>query len=375
MSEIVVILGAGASAQAGAPVMSDFLDVAYDLMKHGQNREIAADSDLVFKGKDALQRVHSKAELDLQNLEAVFAAFEMAQLLKRLPDFKEEEIEKLPAAMRRVICHTLESTIRFPIELSEVAEQGPSRPGHIYRRIVPPKPYKGLMDVVDVYHKRGIKISFITFNYDVCLDHALTSSGYKPEYWLGTFKPELTDKSVNLFKLHGSLNWARCQHCKKIVTWPTSEFSEFMSDRRWFGPEDKFVTMKISQHLHYLQHCDKSTGATEPVVVPPTWNKTQYHTELENVWLNAAAELADAENIFIIGYSLPGTDKFFHYLYALGSVGHARLKRFWVFNPDQKVEDRFKSILGQTALQRFKFTPATFEESFGTIWSTLGPKP
>ena len=187
--------------------------------------------------------------------------------------------------------------------------------------------------------------------------------------------PELTNKSVNLFKLHGSLNWTRCKHCDEVVAWPTSEFSDFMKDRNWFYPEvDSFVTMRMSQHWQYFPHCNKSAGATEPVVVPPTWNKTQYHTEIERVWYQAAAELADAENIFIIGYSLPGTDKFFHYLYALGSVGRARLKRFWVFNPDEKVEQRFKSILGQMALQRFKFVNVSFEQSFGTIWPTLDSK-
>lgn len=118
MSETVFILGAGASQQAGAPVMGDFLDVARALMKNKQNADVAAESELVFKGIDALQNVHSKAELDLLNLESVFAAFEMAQLLKRLPGLTEEEIEKLPSAMRRLICHTLESTIKFPVDSS-----------------------------------------------------------------------------------------------------------------------------------------------------------------------------------------------------------------------------------------------------------------
>lgn len=365
MSEIVFVLGAGASAQAGAPVMQDFLDVAYDLMKRKQSQEIAADSDLVFKGIDALQRVHSKAKLDLQNLEAVFAAFEMARLLKRLAGLTDDEIDKLPSAMRRVICHTLESTIRFPIHTANVP--GP-------RRIIPPRPYDQLTDLVKGYHQSGTEVSFITFNYDVCLDHALSLSGFTPEYWLGTFKPKLSNTSVNLFKLHGSLNWFRCQNCKEIVAWPTLEFSKFMAKRNWFRDDDQFVTMKMSQHLPYFQHCGKQASATESVVVPPTWNKTQYHTELEKVWFQAAAELADAENIFICGYSLPDTDKFFHYLYALGSVGQARLKRFWVFNPDEKVERRFRLILGQMALQRFEFRKLRFEECFGAIWPTLGSK-
>ena len=36
MASVVFILGAGASKQAGAPLMNEFLDVAYDLWKMGR---------------------------------------------------------------------------------------------------------------------------------------------------------------------------------------------------------------------------------------------------------------------------------------------------------------------------------------------------
>lgn len=240
MSETVFVLGAGASQQAGAPVMKEFLDIAYDLMKHGQNQEIADDSTLVFKGIDALQRVHSKAELDLLNLESVFAAFEMARLLKRLSGLTDEEIEKLPSAMRRVICHTLESTIRFPIATSET-------PTRFSRYVASPKPYGQLMELIRTHHLQGNGVSLLTFNYDVCLDHALGASGLTPEYRLGVFKPKLSSNSVNLLKLHGSLNWMRCKNCNEIVAWPLSEFVDFMSNRNWYAHDDEFVNIKISR--------------------------------------------------------------------------------------------------------------------------------
>jgi hypothetical protein len=37
------------------------------------------------------------------------------------------------------------------------------------------------------------------------------------------------------------------------------------------------------------------------------------HTGLSSVWRAAATHLAEAENVFIIGYSLPDTDEFFRY--------------------------------------------------------------
>src|SRR5258706_11739933 len=38
----------------------------------------------------------------------------------------------------------------------------------------------------------------------------------------------------------------------------------------------------------------------EPVIVPPSWNKSDYHQTLSNVWAAAATDLSEAEYIFII---------------------------------------------------------------------------
>jgi NAD-dependent SIR2 family protein deacetylase len=172
-----------------------------------------------------------------------------------------------------------------------------------------------------------------------------------------------------VFKLHGSLNWARCAKCKNVVPW---DILEYMGSRNWsFALDAPSVRLKMAGSLSSFQHCGGPAGATEPVVVPPTWNKTQYHEELESVWLNAARELSNAENIFVCGYSLPGVDKFFHHLYALGSVAQARLRRFWVFNPDPAVEDRFRQILGPAALDRFRFFPLTFATALTDIGNAL----
>jgi hypothetical protein len=351
VSETVFIFGAGASQQAGAPVMQDFLDVARQLKKEKQNEEIASDSDLVFKGIDALQRVHSKAQLDIHNLESVFAAFEMARMLNRLPGLSEEEVNQLPSAMGRVIQHTLEAKILLPVS---------------DRRVLSPEPYHSFVNAIKKYLKGG-RVSFITFNYDLCLDFALHSNSYVPQYHLGSFDQQEAPNGVNVFKLHGSLNWARCQSCKDVVAW---ELREYLKNRRWesvaFGGEDS-VRLAMAKDLLRFSHCPDSPGAKEPVVVPPTWNKAEHHAELRSVWLNAARQLSDAENIFVCGYSLPETDKFFHYLYALGSIGEASLKRFWVFNPDEAVAGRFSKILGSAAQSRFKFERRLFKDAVPII--------
>jgi hypothetical protein len=79
MSQTVFIFGAGASKQAGVPLMGEFFDVARRIRPLIKG-EIADEFDRVFLGISALQVAHSKADIDLDNLESVFATFEMARL-------------------------------------------------------------------------------------------------------------------------------------------------------------------------------------------------------------------------------------------------------------------------------------------------------
>ena len=153
---------------------------------------------------------------------------------------------------------------------------------------------------------------------------------------------------VWLLKLHGSTSWGILKDDpKKIV--PLNLGSILNNMRPTVG---QHLTWPTSQ---FLRKREELTG--EPVIVPPTWNKADSHRGLEKVWSRAARELSEAENIFVIGYSMPETDSFFRHLYALGTVGKAMLRRFWVFNPDSSLEARFRSLLGPAAEDRFQYHP------------------
>lgn len=345
MSETVFIIGAGASKPAGAPLMDNFLDVAEKLRKAQPQDK---DFDLVFRGIDALQAVHSKAMMDLNNIESVFAAFEMSVLLGELNPLAPEEIPTLPAAMSHVIQRTLETEIKFP-----VSGQSPSG-----RSILAPPPYGQIADMI-AGNSRGNpieRVSFISFNYDVCLDYALYRSSLGPDYCID---PAAAGRGIKLLKLHGSLNWTRCPECKKVVPW---HLSDFFRTRQWplFGDTTE-IRFDISGNLTQFRHC--GSHARVPYLVPPTWNKTRYHEELEKVWKAAAHELSTAENILVCGYSLPESDLFFRYLFALGAVGQARIKRFWVINPDKNVKARFERLCGQSIASRFWFFEERVEDN------------
>ena len=92
-----------------------------------------------------------------------------------------------------------------------------------------------------------------------------------------------------------------------------------------------------------------------------------------SVWQRAAQHLSEAENIFLLGYSLPITDQFFHLLYALGTIGATRLKRLWVFDPDSQgqVKPRYEQMLGQSAEHRFNVRRAVFGDAIRIIREEL----
>src|SRR4030042_1376484 len=204
----VFILGAGASRQAGGPLMSDFLDCAETLMrlKHSGITEAQDDFNNVFKAIAELQGVHSKSYLDLCNIEVVFGAIEMARLVGRLGERNLKEIIKLSESIKTLIYKTLENNIKFPVR---------------DRVPYPPYPYDNFVEMLlninqELAEKNPVnhKYSFITFNYDLALEFALRYNRGSYDYCLSG---ELIRGLIPYLKLHGSINWGICPACNKII--------------------------------------------------------------------------------------------------------------------------------------------------------------
>jgi len=375
MSRNVFILGAGASREAGAPLMNDFLDKAekiylYEQQKlfHGRTllkESILRDYDNVFKVISNLQIIHSKSYLDLYNIEILFGAIEMGKLLNYLLGYAQEEIELFRSSIINLIVKTLEATIEFPtnVIIDSDDEDDP------FCILGVPNPYNNFVSLLTRLPEGSSSV--LTFNYDVSLDYALYKNSISVNYFLnkGDYNPE----GYNLLKLHGSINWGKCQQCGEIVA---MSFDDFIKQNRItpdvYQPYNNFF---ISDGLMVFSHdnCKQAVGSRvnpAPVIVPPTWNKTEYHSNLANVWSQAAQELSEAVNIFVIGYSFPETDSFFRYLYALGTISSNRIKNFWVFNPDGsgEVDSRFSKIIGQGVRNRYKYEKLTFGEAINYIY-------
>ena len=65
----VFLIGAGASAHAGLPVMSEFLERAHNFLDRGLIRERSDSFDRVFRYQEMHDEAEARAGLDLTNLE------------------------------------------------------------------------------------------------------------------------------------------------------------------------------------------------------------------------------------------------------------------------------------------------------------------
>jgi NAD-dependent SIR2 family protein deacetylase len=347
----VFILGAGASALAGVPMMAEFLDRAERLFRE-QNDSAAQD---VFRAITELQGVYAKSYLDLDNIEAVFGAIEMAQLIGKLADRSPESIATLRGNLINMIVRTVEMTTHFPVREGQIQTAKPYGPFA-----------KMIAELINPQSGKRMDVSFLTFNYDLALDQALFWSVIPTDYGLGE---KLKSNHLPLLKLHGSINWGICEKCKAIVAFELGEVP--MSIR---SDATKF-TYNIGTRIGLKKHCGEPLKGP-PVLVPPTWNKNDYHSGLQRVWAQAAKELGQADNIIIIGYSLPETDSFFRYLFALGSTSDTRLKRLWVVNPDYtgEVGARFETMVGRGIRGRLKMLKSDqgmFENAIKVIHNEL----
>ncbi len=357
MSKIVFVLGAGASAHCGTPLMGNFLEVAEGLWRRGEVPQVSEHFEKVFDAIGYLQGIHSKANLDTYNIETVYAAFEMGKLLNSLPGAEEMSlmsgteqpilIEGLISSIKKVIGYTLENTTK--LRNTEIRA---------------PEAYYEFAGIIETLIEAGKDCSIITFNYDLGLDYSLhVGRKILPDYGLSDV--DLSDKKfVTYLKLHGSLNWGKCSKCGKITAYRDFRVTEPKSGL-------DYSILPIISELKTKTCCGEPLEE-DSFIVPPTWNKTAYHTEIDQVWKRAALELNDAENIFVLGYSLPDTDLFFHYLFALGVDMRTILKGFYVYNIDDAgaVEKRFQSLLGSGIMQRFHYYDVTFETAVSKVYAS-----
>ena len=276
-----------------------------------------------------------------------------------------EEIAATRRAMTRLITRTLQETVLFRLEKRRLA------PANVYSKFI-----SLLMKARDPSKvRRPVQSAIITLNYDLAADFAL--HWHNIAYSYGLDDRPIGPSEISLLKLHGSLNWGNCPKCSNVVIpyllRTYFQKYDFRSSPFDDGPVD--VSFNLGDHLQDLTHDECATNlSNEPVVVPPTWNKSDNRL-LGNVWRHAANELSQARYLVLVGYSFPPTDLYFQYLLGLGLAADTRIRRIVVINPDPLARDRLDAQLSPVMRTRVRYVNVGFEAGLGALDELLDLKP
>ncbi len=173
----------------------------------------------------------------------------------------------------------------------------------------------------------------ISFNYDCVIDDALRAAGAEKwsaryGYGFGLGKgggnlsgdrawdpsgPAGKEQTIHLHKLHGSLHF------------------------QFKGETSSKVVLKQRPYT-------KQRGTPRYSIIPPESNKAYDKGMFAILWKNAAAAIARARHIVVIGYSLPATDLHATALFRT-SVKAGALRPLVVVNPDRDARKRARSVM------------------------------
>jgi hypothetical protein len=362
----VYILGAGFSRDAGAPLIHDFLDRARgffddpDSELDSQEREQFAEG---FRFKREVARAREKFRIDLDNIEQLFGLVEMSQRLGTASPTTRD-------ATVYLIAKTLQLSLTDTSKRPQVrVGLAPSSAGSFIKHVRRGQSGGDIFDT-DIYTHFALLLAgkyddqrkvasrsntVITFNYDLVVDDAIARIGAKPGYELADAvfdEPIDIDAAIPLLKLHGSTNWAICE-CNQI---------RVIAQKATANPE-LFRSMQCSK-------CQKR--ALRLLLVPPSWDKSEYSQIMRPVWRKAVEALKTATRICVVGYSMPETDAFFKFLLALGLAENDRLSKLIVVDKvtsgilatqESTIEARWKEMLETVFVgRRFVFHSGGFAE-------------
>jgi NAD-dependent SIR2 family protein deacetylase len=284
----VAILGAGASADAGAPVISNFWNKTDELIAKERFNE-----DEIKKINNIKQK--RKELLPDSDIEEFFSYVDF--------QIHFDVLIPTPAFGRDFIKMVVNKRDKDWIPIPEVSNVGNERD----------KFYKLKKDISWLITKtldeslkdrdQGIEECYIklirnfdvviSFNWDLLYEHSfrkLKGVGIPAKnlgFGKGFYRP-------SLLKLHGSIDWGRCKQCNGL----------HMSDK--------------VEHIVYGQKCPtcKSDNLTTTHILPvltkfeniSKMDKTEEYPPYRNIWRCAMYALTEAQEIYFLGYSLSDND-------------------------------------------------------------------
>jgi NAD-dependent SIR2 family protein deacetylase len=150
--------------------------------------------------------------------------------------------------------------------------------------------------------KKNNNVSFITTNYDLIIDNEFIDQGITNEINYGIPYRDVASSEIvlqkdnprfNYFKLHGSLNWTRCEFCGHY----------------YINPLGSILFQAFKQKIDRDNTCTcNSSIRLKSVLIAPSLVRDIRDANLLQIWRSALEAIRTADKLIFIGYSLPGED-------------------------------------------------------------------
>jgi len=308
MERVVYLLGAGFSAPLGLPVMNDFIVKSKD--QFARDPERFAHFRNVLSTIDHMHKTLSYYRTDLFNIEEVLSVLDMQDMvsgLDRSGEFRKyvkEVIEYHTPEMPQPGCLGID-------------------PPHPPR--VPPERLDSLFgDYDEPMVGYGMFVANLVNLRVEPLSRASTKDEGNAAHGVKYSKMDHPEVKYDVVTLNYDRVIEKC--CEHLPRY-------FVKD-----PNSEEPSPDIAK-LH---------GCVSTDIVPPTWRKwTLRDRDLMPSWERAFNMLREANQIRIIGYSLPTTDANVRYLLQAAVIESANLKRIDVIclDRDQSMEQHYRSFI------------------------------
>lgn len=310
----VFILGSGFSAYAGAPISRTVLSAVFspERMNTEVNQLKSFLSKFLFREEN--NWIHSSG------LEEVLSRLDLIRHYKPYPDIDYNQVSFFEELLLRE-----------------------------FIKLLTPENTDGTKSI---YLDFGRLIcsgdTIISFNYDLVVEQLLKSCGKSFRYCV---LPEIEmSSSIELLKLHGSINLYYCPSCGKVYRFPEQGTEHRVPDTG---------TGKISSKTT----CDKCVDEGIPVglrhfIIAPTLFKSYTLPALRNLWFRALEVLKDASELYFIGYSMPEADILSYQLFDFAKRSASKQQSVFLICGPRIDDTRFRQIYQK----EFKNTRSCFEE-------------
>ena len=358
MKNTVYIFGAGASKDFGMPLGNEIFETAYELSKSTQQEVALLGIDKLLKNTEViLKRLLTNLPKDKKQL----PPFE--EILTFMWDLnKEEEYyyynDKYRPLFKSKASELFDVLINFfgGTLIGSLRASSGNANIHLLKKYIKSLNFKH-------------NISFISFNYDTFLDEALLTCVdeaiieeytyriplYDVEepcpYGNVNVRPRMPNNGVQLLKPHGSLNLNYCTH--RQAPYGEGYFYNRNYLKNWneilncpcCGRESKrlLIPPLYSKHDFIQSSAYKKTGA---------WRSSpeNYRKYIDNDMVNC---LSAADEIIVIGYSMPAYDFDFKSLFLRGLIKNKKRKKVHlqlITKGSNSIPQQFENLVGHTSV-------------------------